>query len=117
MCRELYAPGSVFCPSTSQKLPCQSLDVLHALQQLQFRALCVGVPAPTAWDGITLCTTTESFQSPQPAGCASQQAGKQAGCWQPGHMDCGPEFKRSLASGIHLEREQGPEVTALGLAA
>lgn len=92
MCRELQAPGSVFCPSTSQKPLYQRSNVLHALQQLHFRALCVSVPALTA-GMASLCTSARGFQSLEPAGCTAQQAGKQAGYWQPSHTDCGPEFK------------------------
>lgn len=117
MCRELHAPGSVFYLSTSHNPLCQRSDVLYALQQLQFRALCISVPAPTA-GMASLSAPQAGASSPhsQPEGQPNRQADRRdAG--NPAIQIVILNSKPSLASGIHLKREQRAEVTAPGFAA
>lgn len=117
MHRELHAPGSVFCPSTSQKPLCQRLDILHTLQQLQFRALCISVPALTA--GMA------SLSAPQPGPSSPHSQPEVQPNRQANRLDAGNpaiqlvvlNSKQSLASNIDLEREQRAEMTALEFAA
>lgn len=117
MCRGLHAPGSVFCLSTCQNPLCQRSDIPHAVQQLQFRALCISVPALTAgMASLSAPQAGASTPNSQPEVQPNRQANRlDAG--NPAIQIVILNSKQSLASGTHLEKEKRAEVTALGFAA
>lgn len=121
MYRELHAPGSIFCPFTSQGLPCRSSDPLCAPGQPKCtRPLCGSVTVLPA-------RTASPFVPPPMAFSPHSQPYAQPNRWvnelDPGNLavkiavlSCTeqPSSKQPLASGSQLGREQGTAATALG---